>query len=204
MSGEEWVSAKDAFERLKDRSDDPGQFLLRLARNRCVRTRASSVSWNKEEEECGRFRARNSDELTPHFWQTVIKTGWMDWTDGSFGFDEAAPVELFGLGEILHWTVKGVEFNWLQVLQQVEPGSEGPPDMRGVLPQRAKPNDHHYEEAAHQAAQLVREQHIKPGTAFTKIAKSYPRKVGTEDAAVRAIRQTYDLMYDRWGKPHPK
>lgn len=110
----------------------------------------------------------------------------------------------FGVGETLHWTVKGVEFNWLQVLQQVEPGSEGPPDMRGVLPQRAKPNDHHYEEAAHQAAQLVREQHIKPGTAFVEIAKSYPRKVGAKESAVRAMRQTYDLMYDQSGKPHPK
>ena len=204
MSSEEWVSAYDGLKRMEGYGDDPGQFLLRLARNGSVRTRASSVSWDPEEHGCGRFRARNSDELKPTFWNAVCQKGWLDWTYGSFGFDEVAPPELFGLGETLNWTAKGVEFNWLQVLQQVEIGSEAPPQIRGILPLHAKPNDHHFEEAAHQAAQLVRERHIKPGTAFTEIAKTYPRKVGTEDAAVRAMRHTYDLMYDQCGKPHPK
>jgi hypothetical protein len=204
MSGEEWVLAKDAFERMRGQSDDPGAFLLRLARNGGVKTRASSVNWGAEQQEWGGFRARKSGELKPHFWNAVCQKGWMDWKHGSFGFDEAAPSEVFGVGETLHWTAKDIEFNWLQVLQQFEQVSDAPPYMRSVLPPHAKTNDYHYEEAAHQAAQFVREQHIKPGTAFTKIVETYPRKVGTLESAVRAMRQTYNLMYDERGKPHPK
>jgi hypothetical protein len=204
MTIDEWVSAKDAVERLNGVSDDPGELLLRLVRDGCTNARASSVDRDNKTVEGGRFQKRNSNQLKPQFWQAVSAKGWKDWLQGSFGFDETAPTEHFNGGETLSWSAKGVEFNWLEVLRQVDPLSEPRNSMRGTLPTHARPSDHHYAEAAHQAAETVRERHIKPGTAFAQIAKTYPRKVGTEDSAARAMRHTYDLMYDGKGSPHPK
>lgn len=194
-----WVSAKDAVERLKGISDDPGELLLRLVREGRTKTRASSVEWGSQTPEGGQFQERNSNQLKPWFWQAVSAKGWKDWLHGSFGFDETAPTEHFGGGETLSWSAKGVEFNWLEVLRQVGPLSEPPNSVGGTLPTHARPSDHHYAEAAHQAAEMVRERRIKPGTAFVQIAKNYPRKVGTEESAARAMRRAYDLMYDSKG-----
>jgi hypothetical protein len=205
MTIDEWVSAKDAFARLEGISDDPGELLLRLVREGRTKARASSVDWDSKTLQGGRFQDRNSTQLKPQFWRAVSEKGWKDWLQGCFGFDETAPTDIFGVGETLHWSATGVEFNWLEVLRQIGPLSEPPNSMRGTLLTHAKPNDHHYEKAAHQAAEMVRELHIKPGTAFSKVAKNYSIKINTSPtSATRAMRQVYNLMYDDGGMPHPK
>ena len=205
MSGEEWVSAKDAFERIKGHSDDPGQFLLRLARNGSVKTRALLVSWDKEQQECGRFRLRNSNEMKPNFWVAVFQTGWVDWADSSFGFDETAPSELFGIGETLHWTAKGIEFNWSNIRNLLSSTSDAIDLSRGKLPKGAKRIHRKYETLAHAAADIIRADDSDRSKAIRKVLDGLSEEELDKDiqrtSIEMAVRRAFDLMYTPNGLP---
>lgn len=102
----------------------------------------------------------------------------------------------------------GVRFERDRLLQ-VWPGesklSPNPllPEDRPSLPARATKNDFAHEEAAHAAAKLVRENGITIEVACGQVCHLAKGLDNRAPASVnRAIRQAYNLMYDRLGRPH--
>ena len=74
-----------------------------------------------------------------------------------------------------------------------------PSQRRGTLPPSAKPNDFKHEQHAHAAAALVRDERIRPETAFARVA---PTEVMRKPESIRqAIRKAYEKMYDDKGMP---
>lgn len=93
-------------------------------------------------------------------------------------------------------------------LLQVWPGESGSspntvlPEDRPSLPARATKNDLAHEEAAHAAAKLVSENGITIEVACGKVCHLAKGLDNRAPASVnRAIRQAYNLMYDRHGRP---
>jgi hypothetical protein len=196
MTERVWISAQEAVERLQGTSDDPRDYLLRLAQNGIVKTRASSVSWDADGTECGRFRERNGNELTPDFWAAVTAKGWKDWRQGSFGFDETAPTALFGSGEVLNWSVKGIEFNWNNIAAHLAHMPASIELMRGKLPQGASRNHRKHEGRAHAVADIIRSEDIDRAKAIRKVLDQELLDQSTERSSIEmAVRRTYDLMY---------
>lgn len=102
------------------------------------------------------------------------------------------------------WEVVGVSYNADQLERLV--GGAGPSPavqsdtLLGKLPPGAKPNDRKYEQAAHDAAQIMREEGVKLSEAIRR-ALGISEK-GGNSAAERAVRLAFGLMYDAHGKPH--
>ena len=108
---------------------------------------------------------------------------------------------LFFLNEVEDWEADGAGDN------QTAPDQDWvSKEMRGDLPPSAKPNDRQFEEAAHSAAQIVREHKLLPAAAFRQVRSNSEVMPDTKnrepESILRAIRKAYDLMYDRSGMPH--
>lgn len=72
--------------------------------------------------------------------------------------------------------------------------------LRGVLPANAKPSDRRHEEQAHAAARIIRARKVLPAVAFREVLDSDPTRI--EASRLRAIRRSFDKMYDRSGMPY--
>lgn len=68
------------------------------------------------------------------------------------------------------------------------------------LPASASPNDHKYKEYAVQAANVMRNEKMFLSEAIRKILPTVEMR--ENDSIARAIRHSYNLMYDRNGIPH--
>ncbi len=71
--------------------------------------------------------------------------------------------------------------------------------VRGVLPDNAKPNDVKHEQFAHDAAKLIRTKKIRLSEAIRQVRPSDPMRAA--ESIDRAIRRAFDLMYDIQGRP---
>ncbi len=108
------------------------------------------------------------------------------------------------------WHISGVEFDGdqLEPLLSGNPATKAVSLQRGILPASAKRNAQVYEEAAHEAAEIVRAELCSPAKAFAQVASGshYQTKIAenniNETSVHRYIRNAYDLMYDAAGKPH--
>lgn len=80
--------------------------------------------------------------------------------------------------------------------------TKSPDLMRGVLPSNAKPNDRKYEDHAHEAAKLIRLNGVSKSAAFRKALENNSLTPPVAEAShQRALRHSYDAMYDSNGVP---
>ena len=141
-----------------------------------------------------------------YFWgQLSADTVMADWAAGVFETTTDIDTNDEGWREA-SWRISGVEFKkedlqkclGLRSLSQAHALS----DLRGILPASAKPNDRKYEADAHKAAEIVRSEGVLPSKAFMRLANQHNDPMFDNASVERAIRQAYDLMYDKKGNPH--
>ena len=210
MSSGDWASTREAVERLNatGKVGTAENELLECARRHDAQTRASYVLRDG-------LAVEIPSRMSGRVWDAIAEAGRQDWQAGVFDYTTPAPSGLFGGGETLNWRAIGVEFYWPDITAllglSVEPitavreplAGDAQNVLRGVMLQgRAKPNDWHYEAAAHHVAEIVRAKKLKPWTAINQIAPDYPGKKGTPESSKRAIYQAYCLMYFNNGSPH--
>jgi hypothetical protein len=75
---------------------------------------------------------------------------------------------------------------------------------RGKLPDGAKPKHRKYEAVAHRAAQIVRAEQCLRSVAIRRAVEEIELDAMVQpESAERAVRDTFDLMYQDDGSPHP-
>jgi hypothetical protein len=203
MSDAEWLTARDALAKLKDKSDEATRQLIACASLPNVRTRAAL--WMRDGQ-----TVQENVSLRNQFWEAVAKDGAQDWKLGVFEHSSASQSGHFEHRELLNWKAVGVEFYWPDIVVQLglEDGAattDTPPTpsnlLRGQLPATAKPNNRRYEEAAHAAAEIVRAHNVNRAEAIRKVAEKYYTTMWEEESVHSAIRRAFDLMYHSDGMP---
>lgn len=138
MTDGNWVSSQEAVKNLDKFSDDPRKFLMNLLRAGSVSSRAAAVKRDGKVVKQAPFIKRKSKELKVGFWQAVSHE---DWSAGIFGFIGSAPPELFEVGERLHWSATGVEFNWVEVIRQLGANLDKSPSGKEIPANRQLDHD---------------------------------------------------------------
>lgn len=198
MNSPRWITGANAVARLKGAGITDPEVLGVWAHEGWLTARA------KVERVAGRVEADTPahNAIPRWFWGHLrsdpVKAEWgagvFETTaehDGEFGMQPAS------------WRMTGVEFNAAELDKLLE-NETTPRDaaQRGVLPTSAKPNDRKYEQAAHEAAGIVRDEGVAPSEAFRR-ALEISGRGEAPTSPERALRRTYDLMYDNKGKPYP-
>jgi hypothetical protein len=128
-----------------------------------------------------------------------------DWAAGVFETTTDIDTEEEGWREA-SWRISGVEFKKEDLQKCLGMGSlsqaSARSDRRGILPASAKANHRKYEADAHKAAEIVRTEGVLPSKAFKRLANQYNDQMFLNTSVEHAIRQAYDLMYDKKGNPH--
>jgi len=138
-----------------------------------------------------------------------------DWDAGDFRLDNVRDSDgtWSGRARDVHFDRLDLPSAWLaQAHDQTSPLSgEGqivadkcdssPDTVKGTLPARATNSDRQHEEAAHAAAQLVREKRCPLAEAIRQVRHLAETKGRQEESIDRAIRRSYQIMYDAHGLP---
>lgn len=121
-----------------------------------------------------------------------------DWDAGDFRLDDVRDSDGIWSGR-----VRDVHFDRLELpsawLSDAHDQTFAPDVLKGTLPASATNSDRQHEVAAHAAAEVVRETRCSLAKAIRRIRHLADPKGRAEDSIDRAIRQTYQLMYDRHG-----
>lgn len=141
-----------------------------------------------------------------YFWgELSANTVMADWAAGVFETTTDIDTDEEGWREA-SWRISGVEFKNEDLQKCLGMGSlsqaSARSDHRGTLPSSAKPNDRKYEADAHKAAEIVRSEGVLPSKAFQRLANQTNDPMLLNTSVEHAIRQAYDLMYDKKGNPH--
>jgi hypothetical protein len=112
MSDAEWLPARDALAKLKDKSDEPERQLIACARLPHVRTRAAELK-------CDEQIVQEGVPLRNKFWEAVAAGGVQDWKLGVFGHSSTDHGGHFEHGEFLNWRAVGVQFYWPDIVVQL-------------------------------------------------------------------------------------
>jgi hypothetical protein len=147
-----------------------------------------------------------SRAIPRYFWGELrANTVMADWAAGVFETTTDIDTEEEGWREA-SWRISGVEFKNEDLQKCLGMGSlsqaSARSDRRGILPASAKANDRKYEPDAHKAAEIVRTEGVLPSKAFKRLANQYNDPMFLNTSVEHAIRQAYDLMYDKKGNPH--
>lgn len=203
MTDGDWLPARDALAKLKDKSDEAARQLIACASLPNARTRAAL--WMRDGQ-----TVQENVLLRYQFWEAVAADGAQDWKLGVFEHTSTDHSGHFENGEFLNWKAVGVEFFWPDFLVQLGPAisaaaSYTPPtpsnSLRGQLPATAKPNNRKYEEAAHAAAEIVRTHNVNRAEAIRKVAVKYYARMLKDESIHSAIRRAFDSMYHSNGMP---
>jgi hypothetical protein len=102
------------------------------------------------------------------------------------------------------WELVGVSYNADQLERLV--GGAGPSPaaqsdtLKGKLPTGAKPSDRKYEQSAHDAAKIVREEGVLLSEAIRRV-ECFESTMIKPESVERGIRRTYEKMYKAGGLP---
>lgn len=221
MSDEVWISSMEAVHRVREAGFSPGDLAI-WAEKEGLRSRAGQA-WFGEDADGeernfvdGQSRHR-SERAANDTWPDVPAEFWYwlnrdlasdkaNWGAGVFTtvvFEYARSVAGDSTPSrdyreyIRLYDVKFMASDLAKLLRRDRPTS-----LKGALPAHATASDRRYEEHAHEAAQIVREQGISATLAFTKVMEGrgrlIVRKLGSEESA---IRRSFKLMYDKHGMP---
>ena len=141
-------------------------------------------------------QAEKGVKITPEMWQGV------DPTDLRFDDEKGLFYSQVGRSEYLFNATMVSKKDVLALRDKIgPPAEEEATEHLPELPPNAKPSDHKHAVYAHRAAKIVREEQIRPGTAFKRVAPEEPMR--NPESICRAIRAAYDLLYTADGHPHP-
>jgi len=221
MNDEEWISSMDAARCTREAGFSTGD-LAQWAETGALRSQTSRAWFGNDangEERIfvGRQPRQRTEQGTNDTWPDIPAEFWYwlnrnlatdnsNWGAGVFAtvvFEHASerpgddhPSRDFSEYIRLH-DVKFSRSDLRGLLQQ-----KRPPTLKGVLPAHATKSDRHYEERAHAAAQIVREQGISPTAAFRKVMDATGRQIMRRDGSEEsAVRRSFKLMYDAQGMP---
>ena len=190
MNEGDWITAKEAAERLKNYSDDPRALLLSFLREGSVSARAALIRRQGVAVERAPF-LRKDGRIADRFWATVTSG---DWLCGIFSSIEAAHSKLFEPGELLQWSAHKVELNWVEVLKQVGPLPTIVEKNRAPSVKSARPPTDEQILAKADAMKAL-------GKNGRDIAKEMRFEPGFENVPNQTVR---DLLNGRYPKGRPK
>ncbi|WP_415178254.1 hypothetical protein [Parasphingorhabdus sp.] len=136
-----------------------------------------------------------------------------DWDAGDFRIDNVCDSDGAWSGRVrdVHFDRIDLPASWLAQVQpslskvegQVsEESRDSPSDtVKSTLPSFATKSDRLHEAAAHEAAKFVRETRCPRAEAIRQVRKLVEAKGRQKDSIDRAIRKSYELMYDAHGLP---
>lgn len=200
----EWLTSFEAVEELKRANFNDPMTLAIWAAEGVVRTCARTMKCD------GKIEAEmsGSPEILPGFWHYIRlgSNSSANWQAGVFRARLIYELDEWNEHPEHTWDMQGVSFHAKDIAKQVELAKGGPScvaidDPRGVLPSHAQPNDRKHEEAAHQAARIVREEKVKLSEALRRVSADHPDENRAPESVQRATRQAFGLMYHPDGTP---
>lgn len=138
-----------------------------------------------------------------------------DWDAGDFRFDNVRDSDgtWSGRARDVHFDRLDLPSAWLAQARDRTPPLSGegqifagqcdfsPDAIKGTLPASATNSERQHEEAAHAAAQFMRENRCRLAEAIRQVRHLVETKGRQEESIDRAIRQSYRRMYDALGLP---
>jgi hypothetical protein len=213
MSDEVWISSLDAVRRVRDAGFTEGD-LAQWAEAGLLRARAGRGRFSDDEVDHLRHFGNDAGSVLTGPWPNILPDFWhwlnvgpknreANWGAGVFATTVFDDTELGPNTYSQHIRLYDVVFSATDIDARLHLADR--PFVKGMLPSNPTKNARLYEERAHAAARLVKIEGKMRAEAFREVVEPGGTSLGSnEDGRQRALRKTYDLMYDAYGNPVKK
>lgn len=224
MSEENWISSKEAVQRVRKAGWSEGD-VAQWAENGRLRSRAARLQSSDDDDLLDRELTLPSDAkelqrelenraLTGSSWPDIPSDFWYwfnrysqsheaHWAAGVFSTRVHFETKLGPHEGSLHIRLFDVTFcaDDLAELLGAMPHSK----LRGTLPAHAKPAHRKVEAQAHRVAEVIRERGCTIAAAVRIVAEESKKPADVQLASYETgLRRSFDLMYDKRGNPIQK